>query len=162
MKRGERPVGIRDDDRMMYVALGALALIFGLGCPEATGGGGGFSNVNGTIMGESFQMYGGVAEAVGGGYAITLTDSSGYDCYSTPNSKYLQVSWEAGGVGSSSAAGNVTFSSVEGNVSPAEGAVSGTVTLDQIDTVNNLLSGSISARGSESEVSGSFEVEICP
>ncbi len=140
------------------VSFTVLALM--LGCIE--GGTGGFYNVDGEVMGESFQMYGGVAEATGSGYWITITDSSSYDCVSTPSSNYLQVTWETAGVGSTAAAGNVTFSRVEGNISPSDPAVSGEVVIDSVDVTNGFIAGSITAQGSSSDVSGSFEIEICP
>ena len=153
----------RDGHRQIFVGGAAfVALIVSLGCIEGGPGAGGFSNVSGTVLGESFQMYGGVAESTGRGYAITITDSAGYDCFSTPSSRYLQVTWGSSGVGSTSASGNVTFSSVEGNLSPSDPATSGQVTIDAIDMDLGVISGSISAAGSDSQISGSFEVEICP
>lgn len=142
-----------------------LGVIAALGCLEegALGQGGlGGSNVSGMVLGDDFQMYGGVAESNGSGYFITLTDSSQYSCTSTPVGRYLQVSWEASSAGTTSASGNVTFSRVEGNVSPTIGASSGTVTITDIDLSLGQISGSISAMGGESDVSGSFQIEICP
>jgi hypothetical protein len=148
---------------VFYGVVGGLVLLFGLGCLEGGVGAGGLSNVNGTIQGESFQMYSGVAEQNGmAGYAITITDASTYGCMSTPNERYLQVTWGAGAEGQSSAAGNVTFSSVDMNLSPSEPATSGSVTIDLIDPAQGIISGSIDAQGADSSVSGSFELEICP
>lgn len=147
---------------MFYWLAGAAMIVLALGCIEGGTGAGGFSSVSGTIQGESFQMYSGVAESNGSGYAITITDSSGYGCVSTPSSRYLQVTWGADSEGSTSAAGNVTFSSVDMNISPSVPATSGSVTIDSIDPAAGTITGSISAQGNDSEVSGNFEVEICP
>ncbi len=156
-----RPLHETSSSRWFYSLVASVVLILGLGCIE--GGAGGFSNVSGTIQGESFQMLSGVAEETGsGGYSITITDSSGYGCISTPSTRYLQVTWGVSGEGSTDAAGNVTFSSVESNISPSEPATSGSVTIDLIDQAAGVISGSIDAQGSDSSVSGSFEVDICP
>lgn len=139
------------------VALWALVVLFG--CIPTEGGGGG--GVSGTVMGQPFDMYGGVAEPAGSGYLITLTDSSLYDCVSTPEGDYLQIVWEVSDEGSYSAVGNVTFSSVEGNFVPSESASSGSVSVSSIDLAASTITGSINASGPESSVTGTFTVEIC-
>jgi|AP45_3_1055517.scaffolds.fasta_scaffold27795_2 hypothetical protein len=159
----QRPVDSQRHIRTWALLLG-LVLIAMLGCipPEGSAPTGGFSSVSGTVFDQSFSMYSGVAESTGAGYLITLTDSSSYGCTSTPSGDYLRVIFEAGQVGTTSAAGNVTFSSVEANLDVSEGATAGSVSIDEIDETFGTISGDLTASNDTSSVSGSFTVDICP
>ena len=100
-------------------ALSLLALLCSLACIEGGPSTGGLSSVEGTVQGESFQMYSGTAERLSTGYAVTLADSFDYGCVSTPSGGYLQVTFVTSGVGTIDAEGNVTFSSVTPSSSPS-------------------------------------------
>ena len=141
--------------------------LIALGCAWLLGGcvpleGGSSTSVSGTVLGQRFSAFSGVAEAQGASYLITLTDSSLYTCDSTPSGDYLQVVWEVEEAGTYDAAGNVSFSSVEGAVAPTEAATDGTVTVSSLDEAAGRIQGSLEAQGPDSQVSGSFDVEICP
>ena len=161
-----RPVRCAARERLITArgaaALGLLALLCSLACIEGGPSTGGLSSVEGTVQGEPFQMYSGTAERLSTGYAVTLADSFDYGCVSTPSGGYLQVTFVTSGVGTIDAEGNVTFSSVTPSSSPSTPADAGLVTIDTIDETASSLTGSIRASNSDSDVSGSFEVEICP
>lgn len=163
-RRIDRAIDSRRDMKAWALLLG-LVLVAMLGCIPEGGGpgpGGGFSSVSGTVFDQSFSMYSGVAESTGGGYLITLTDSASYGCTSTPSGDYLRVIFEAGQVGTASASGNVTFSSVEANLDVSEGATAGSVSITEIDETFGTISGDLTASNASSSVSGTFTVDICP
>ncbi|MBA2660992.1 MAG: hypothetical protein H0U74_01760 [Bradymonadaceae bacterium] len=121
------------------------------------------SSVSGEVQGKSFVYGSGTAESdAAGNYFITLSDSSNYNCFSSPSGAYLSI--VIAGIqqpGTFSAASAVTFNNLEGNVNHSDSAVSGTVTIEAIDDADRSIQGSISATGLDSDVQGSFSVAIC-
>ena len=164
-KTGKEARGVRASKKTWTYGLSALCVVVAmLGCvPENNGGGGfgGFSSVSGTVQDQPFFMYSGVAERVGQGFFITLTDSSSFGCVSTPSGNYLKIVVNAAGEGSFNASGSVTFGSVEDNLEDSDAATSGSGTISSIDEVAKTISGNLSAQGSASDVSGNFSVDIC-
>ena len=153
--------------RSTGILLGAGCFLL-LGCGELDGligeNGFGETRVSGLVYGESYDFVSGTAEASGGVYTLTLSDSWSYDCRSTPSGRYLTI--VVAGVtteGTISAAGNVTFNQIEeGFGSIPEGATAGSLTIDRLDEEESgMIEGYIDARGESSEVRGSFSVPIC-
>lgn len=147
--------------RTTITALLAALALSTTGCDELLDS---FGSVSGEVMGQPFQFSSGVADADGrGNYLITLSDDYGFDCFSSPSGNYLSiVIANVDGPGTYSASRYVTFNSYENNINYSDSAFSGSVTIDEIDTeFDYTISGSISASSTDSNVSGSFTVEIC-
>ena len=140
-----------------------LVLCLGLVAPGCIDDSASSANVTGQVLNQKFQSYSGVADNMGSFYAITLADSPLYGCSTTPDEAYLHVVVGAGMVGTFQAKGNVSFNATIPTISSSvEEADSGTVTITEIDTVNQIIRGEISATGATSQVSGDFDVKICP
>ncbi len=144
--------------------LGALlCLILLPSCADGFGGAGEV-NVSGTVRQLSFTGMSGTAERDGlGNYVVTLTDSPDFSCLNTPSSTYLKIAiGEFSQAGTFSAPGRVTFSSVSGFVDMATSATGGTVTILDIDTFDETITGELNAQSSDSSVRGTFSVNLCP
>jgi hypothetical protein len=142
----------------------ALWCVFLTGCDLDDLNLGGGNTVSGTVHGESFQIGAGTAEYdAQGNYFITLSDSSFFDCFSSPTGNSLSVIIAGvGEAGTFSASGTVSFNAFENSVNYSEVALSGTVRIDRIDREGDkVIAGTISANGAQSQVSGDFRVPIC-
>ncbi|MEM1349623.1 MAG: hypothetical protein AAGI01_13765 [Myxococcota bacterium] len=153
-----------------WTAWSAVMIIASLGCiaPEVNssfnnGGASTSVGVSGDVQARAFVGRSGVAESTGSGYVITLVDDTSFTCFSTPTDPYLKIDIGMFSTeGTFSAAGSVTFATNDGVVEESESAMQGTVTISIIDEPNASISGSIDAAGLNSDVSGSFTVELCP
>lgn len=143
-----------------------LALISAACVPLDSGlGGGGGTDLSGSVDGTPFSYSSGGADSVGESYVITLADTPEFSCssFDAPPLNYVSIS--ISGVDDApttyDAAGNVFFNSFVEGVSASEPATSGTVTIDDIDPTFGEILGSVDASNADSEISGSFAVETC-
>ena len=145
---------------MRYATILALTLF--VGCGDLTGGG---SDVSGTVNGKTFTSVSGSAESSFGSYVITLSDSSEFSCTANTGLPDVYLTVVIGDVleapATFDASGVVGFNSFESGIGTPESAISGTVTIDEIDEAFGTIDGSIDASGASSNVSGTFSVEIC-
>lgn len=143
---------------LLLAATLSLAATTTTGCDDL-----GFGSVSGDVMGQPFQYGSGVADRdARGNYLITLSDTSGFDCYSSPSGNYLSITIASiNGPGTYAASQSVTFNHFENNTNYSDSASSGSVTIDEIDDSRQIIHGSISATNQDSDVSGIFSVEIC-
>lgn len=143
----------------LLASLVGLSLTACLPLDDILGG----SSVSGTVQGQNFMFTSGTADSdARGNYFITLSDSSRYDCFSTPAGSYLTIVIAAvTGPGDYRASEAVTFNSIKNNVNMSEVATSGTVTIESLDEVAGEITGRLSANSADSAVDGSFRVEIC-
>lgn len=121
--------------------------------------------VTGVVLGSDFEGIGGSADGINDRYTITLSDSDAFACLGNvePPDFYLTVVVDDVIEPTTlPAAGVVTFNRVDDGVLVAEAAVSGEVVVDVLDPVYGRISGRIDATGPSSDVTGSFDVEICP
>ena len=150
-------------------------MLLGAGCLVVTGcgeldsligeNGLGETRVSGLVYGESYDFVSGTAEASGGVYTLTLSDSWSYDCRSTPSGRYLTIVMSGvNSEGTVPAAGNMTFNQIDQGIGAIpEGATGGSLTIDLLDEEEfGVIEGYIDARGESSDVRGSFSVPICP
>lgn len=138
----------------------ALISVCALGCVEGAGS----SDVSGAILGSTFDAIGGSAESEGGGYTITVADSTAFGCGAfgvLPEAYLTVVIGTISGPTTMSAAGVVYFNSFEDGISSSEPATSGSITIDLVDTELNRIEGYVDASGDTSAVAGSFAVDIC-
>ncbi len=140
-----------------------MALCACAGCVPLDDGFGGGTSLSGSVDGEPFAFVSGGADAVGTGYVILLTNTPEFSCNSVDAPPLDYVSISVSGVETApstyDAAGNVFFNSFEGGVSAGDAATAGTVSIDDIGFGS--IVGSIDASNDDSDIFGSFDVEIC-
>ncbi len=164
----------KSDNRFWWVYFTGL-IIAALGCipvenngfNDGTGGPDPTTDVSGTVGGQPFSTASGSAELnVDGTYVITLADTTEFSCDSSSGlpGNFLQIvigEIDAEAPQSYDADGRVFFNVYEDGVSVGDGADTGTVDIDDVDTFGGFIDGSLDATGPDSDVSGSFSVQIC-
>ena len=121
--------------------------------------------VEGEVLGEPFAATAGTAEQLqNGSYVLTLSSSPSFTCTSSPTASSLQVVIDGfSSTGEFQAADRVSFNSEEDGVIDGETATDGRVFVEILDeTTPRTIAGDINASGENSQVSGTFEVPICP
>lgn len=153
--------------RTNLVLVAPFALLIAGCVPLDDGLGSGFgTDLSGSVQGVGFAFASGGADSVDDGYVITLADTPEFACdsFDAPPLTYISIS--ISGVDdaptSYDAAGSVFFNSFQEGVSASEAASSGTVTIDEIDlSFGGRITGSVDASSPESDIFGSFDVDIC-